>query len=82
LKGYETAHIDELDVMPVNNGEFVWRPVRRRQCRSAWAWSARSRSPTGLPPIKERKGTRTPVLRSTSNAFVVAVEVVTFVGGG
>jgi quercetin dioxygenase-like cupin family protein len=28
--GYEVAHIDELDELPVNNGEFVWRPVRRR----------------------------------------------------
>jgi quercetin dioxygenase-like cupin family protein len=29
-KGYEVAHIDELDELPVNQGEFVWRPVRRR----------------------------------------------------
>lgn len=28
--GYEVAHIDELEELPVNNGEFVWRPVRRR----------------------------------------------------
>ena len=29
-KGYEVAHVDELDELPVNQGEFVWRPVRRR----------------------------------------------------
>lgn len=29
-KGYEVAHIDELEALPVNDGEFVWRPVRRR----------------------------------------------------
>jgi quercetin dioxygenase-like cupin family protein len=28
--GYEVAHIDELDELPVNNGEFVWRPIRSR----------------------------------------------------
>ncbi|TML46111.1 MAG: tetratricopeptide repeat protein [Actinobacteria bacterium] len=29
-EGYEVAHIDELEELPVNNGEFTWRPVRRR----------------------------------------------------
>jgi quercetin dioxygenase-like cupin family protein len=29
-KGYEVAHVDELEELPVNQGEFVWRPVRRR----------------------------------------------------
>jgi quercetin dioxygenase-like cupin family protein len=28
--GYEVAHIDELEALPINQGEFVWRPVRRR----------------------------------------------------
>lgn len=28
--GYEVAHVDELEALPINNGEFVWRPVRRR----------------------------------------------------
>ena len=28
--GYEFAHIDELEELPINNGEFVWRPIRRR----------------------------------------------------
>jgi quercetin dioxygenase-like cupin family protein len=29
-QGYEVAHVDELEELPINNGEFVWRPVRRR----------------------------------------------------
>lgn len=29
-KGYEVVHIDELEGLPINKGEFVWRPVRRR----------------------------------------------------
>jgi quercetin dioxygenase-like cupin family protein len=28
--GYEVAHVDELEELPINNGEFVWRPIRRR----------------------------------------------------
>lgn len=29
-EGYDIAHVDELEELPINNGEFVWRPVRRR----------------------------------------------------
>ncbi len=29
-KGCEVAHIDELEELPINDGEFVWRPIRRR----------------------------------------------------
>jgi quercetin dioxygenase-like cupin family protein len=29
-QGYEVVHVDELEELPVNRGEFVWRPVRRR----------------------------------------------------
>jgi quercetin dioxygenase-like cupin family protein len=29
-EGYEMAHVDELEELPINRGEFVWRPVRRR----------------------------------------------------
>jgi quercetin dioxygenase-like cupin family protein len=28
--GYEVAHVDELEELPINGGEFVWRPIRRR----------------------------------------------------
>jgi mannose-6-phosphate isomerase-like protein (cupin superfamily) len=55
LKGYETAHIDELDVMPVNNGEFVWRPVRRRFGISAFGSNAYSADKAGQRVI-ERDG--------------------------
>lgn len=30
MSGYEIAHLDELEELPINDGEFVWRPVRRR----------------------------------------------------
>jgi mannose-6-phosphate isomerase-like protein (cupin superfamily) len=53
LKGYETAHIDELDVMPVNNGEFVWRPVRRRFGISAFGSNAYSAAKAGQRVIEE-----------------------------
>jgi quercetin dioxygenase-like cupin family protein len=29
-EGYEVAHVDELEELPIQNGQFVWRPVRRR----------------------------------------------------
>src|SRR5438477_9764105 len=29
-EGYKVAHVVELEELPVNNGEFTWRPVRRR----------------------------------------------------
>jgi quercetin dioxygenase-like cupin family protein len=29
-EGYDVANIDELEELPINGGEFVWRPVRRR----------------------------------------------------
>jgi quercetin dioxygenase-like cupin family protein len=29
-EGYEVAHVDELEELPINGGEFVWRPIRRR----------------------------------------------------
>ncbi len=30
MKEYEVVHVDELEEMPVNDGEFVWRPIRMR----------------------------------------------------
>lgn len=29
-EGWDVAHIDELDEVPVLHGELIWRPVRRR----------------------------------------------------
>ncbi|HVR12842.1 MAG TPA: tetratricopeptide repeat protein [Gaiellaceae bacterium] len=53
MKGYETAHIDELEVMPVNNGEFVWRPVRRRFGISGFGSNAYSAEKAGQRVIEE-----------------------------
>jgi quercetin dioxygenase-like cupin family protein len=38
--GYEVAHVDELEQLPINRGEFVWRPVRRRFGISAFGTNA------------------------------------------
>jgi quercetin dioxygenase-like cupin family protein len=38
--GYEIAHVDDLEELPINNGEFVWRPVRRRFGISAFGTNA------------------------------------------
>jgi mannose-6-phosphate isomerase-like protein (cupin superfamily) len=53
--GYETAHIDELEVMPVNGGEFVWRPVRRRFGISAFGSNAYSAEKAGQRVIEEHR---------------------------
>jgi quercetin dioxygenase-like cupin family protein len=39
-QGYEIAHVDELEELPINQGEFVWRPVRRRFGISAFGTNA------------------------------------------
>ena len=38
--GYEVAHVDELEELPINRGEFVWRPIRRRFGISAFGTNA------------------------------------------
>ncbi len=53
MSGYEVAHVDELDVMPVNGGEFVWRPVRRRFGISAFGSNAYSAEKAGQRVIEE-----------------------------
>jgi quercetin dioxygenase-like cupin family protein len=37
---YEVVHLDELEELPINDGEFVWRPVRRRFGISAFGTNA------------------------------------------
>jgi quercetin dioxygenase-like cupin family protein len=39
-KGYAIATVDELEELPVNQGEFVWRPVRRHFGISAFGTNA------------------------------------------
>jgi mannose-6-phosphate isomerase-like protein (cupin superfamily) len=51
--GYEVARIDELEVLPVNGGEFVWRPVRRRFGISAFGSNAYSADKAGQRVIEE-----------------------------
>jgi quercetin dioxygenase-like cupin family protein len=53
LNGYEVAHVDELDTMPVNTGEFVWRPVRRRFGISAFGTNAYSAEKAGQRVLEE-----------------------------
>jgi len=50
---YEIAHIDELESLPVNNGEFVWRPVRRRFGISAFGTNAYTAEKSGQRVIEE-----------------------------
>jgi quercetin dioxygenase-like cupin family protein len=38
--GYEVAHLDELEELPINQGEFVWRPIRSRFGISAFGTNA------------------------------------------
>jgi quercetin dioxygenase-like cupin family protein len=39
-EGYEVAHVDQLEELPVNQGDFVWRPIRRRFGISAFGTNA------------------------------------------
>jgi quercetin dioxygenase-like cupin family protein len=50
---YEIAHVDELESLPVNNGEFVWRPVRRRFGISAFGTNAYTAETSGQRVIEE-----------------------------
>jgi len=53
LKGYEIAHVDELEAFPVNSGEFVWRPVRRRLGITAFGTNAYTADKAGQRVIEE-----------------------------
>ena len=39
-EGYDVTSIDELEEFPINEGEFVWRPIRRRFGISAFGSNA------------------------------------------
>jgi mannose-6-phosphate isomerase-like protein (cupin superfamily) len=51
--GYEIAHVDDLETYPINNGEFVWRPVRRRLGITAFGTNAYSAEKAGQRVIEE-----------------------------
>jgi len=53
VSGYEIARVDELDAYPVNGGEFVWRPVRRRFGISAFGTNAYSADKAGQRVVEE-----------------------------
>jgi mannose-6-phosphate isomerase-like protein (cupin superfamily) len=53
LSGYEISRVDDLEVMPVNGGEFVWRPVRRRFGITAFGSNAYSAEKAGQRVIEE-----------------------------
>jgi mannose-6-phosphate isomerase-like protein (cupin superfamily) len=53
LSGYEIAHVDELEAFPVNSGEFVWRPVRRRLGITAFGTNAYTADKAGQRVIEE-----------------------------
>jgi mannose-6-phosphate isomerase-like protein (cupin superfamily) len=56
-EGYEVAHIDELEALPVAGGEFVWRPVRRRFGITAFGTNAYTAERAGQRVIEEHKET-------------------------
>jgi tetratricopeptide (TPR) repeat protein len=51
--GYEIAHVDELEELPINDGEFVWRPVRRRFGITAFGSNAYTAEKAGQRVIEE-----------------------------
>lgn len=40
MSEYEVVHVDDLEELPINNGEFVWRPIRRRLGLTAFGTNA------------------------------------------
>jgi quercetin dioxygenase-like cupin family protein len=40
MSEYEVVSIDELEELPINDGEFVWRPIRRRLGITAFGTNA------------------------------------------
>jgi quercetin dioxygenase-like cupin family protein len=57
VSGYEIAHVDELESLPVNSGEFVWRPVRRRFGITAFGTNAYTAEKAGQRVIEEHSET-------------------------
>lgn len=57
MSGYEIAHIDELEQLPVTAGSdsFVWRPVRRRFGITAFGANVYSAERAGQRVIEEHR---------------------------
>jgi len=52
-EGYEVAHVDELEALPINQGEFVWRPLRRQFGISAFGTNVYTADRAGQRVIEE-----------------------------
>ena len=57
MSGYEVAHVDELERLPVTAGDqrFTWRPVRRRFGVSAFGTNAYTAEHAGEDLIEEHR---------------------------
>jgi quercetin dioxygenase-like cupin family protein len=57
MSGYEIAHVDELEALPVNAGgqQFTWRPVRRRFGISAFGTNVYTAENAGEDLIEEHR---------------------------
>jgi tetratricopeptide (TPR) repeat protein len=53
MSGYEIAHIDELERMPVDEEGLVWRPVRRRFGITAFGTNAYTAARAGDRVVEE-----------------------------
>jgi tetratricopeptide (TPR) repeat protein len=59
VSGYEIAHLDDLERLPVNDQGLLWRPIRRRFGISAFgtnAWTAANAGDRVLEEHHERDG--------------------------
>jgi len=55
MSDYEVVHVDDLEEFPVNNGEFVWRPIRRRLGLSAFGTNAYTAEKAGQRVVEEHR---------------------------
>lgn len=53
MSGYEVAHLDELERMPVDDEGLVWRPVRRRFGITAFGTNAYTAEKAGDRVVEE-----------------------------
>jgi hypothetical protein len=54
-KGYEVAHIDELEAFPIQNLGLTWRPIRRRFDIRAFGANAYTAEQAGEPVVEEHR---------------------------
>jgi tetratricopeptide (TPR) repeat protein len=54
-EGYEVAHLDELDRVPLDNENLIWRPVRRRFGIGAFGTNAYTAANAGDRVVEEHR---------------------------